>query len=88
MRNHPLTTVVLATGLIAGSATLAPAQTNTTTAAPTTTTTPAVTARDNDDGFDLGWLGLIGLLGLAGLGGRRRAVETVSGVHTTSSSRP
>lgn len=24
-------------------------------------------ARDDDDGFDYGWLGLIGLLGLAGL---------------------
>lgn len=87
MRQQSLTALVLAAGLFAGSATLAEAQTNTTTAAPTTTTTPAVAVRDDDDGFDLGWLGLIGLLGLAGLSGRRRNVDTIRTGHTTGTNR-
>ncbi len=60
--------------------------TATTTTTPTTTSSPALagntadTTRNNDRGFDWGWLGLIGLAGLAGL---RRRDQPVVGTSST-----
>lgn len=48
----------------------------TTTPAATNDTAAQAQARDDDDGFDLGWLGLLGLIGLAGLRGRHRDDRT------------
>jgi len=76
--------------LLGGSAGGAFAQTSGTGGS--NTTAPAATSgqttnRDNDRGWDWGWLGLIGLAGLAGLMRRDRTYpETThrSGVGTTS----
>ncbi len=60
--------------------------TATTTTTPTATSSPALagntadTTRNNDRGFDWGWLGLIGLAGLAGL---RRRDQPVVGTSST-----
>ena len=53
--------------------------------APATSSAPAAN-RDNDRGFDWGWLGLLGLIGLAGLMRRDRTNPNVQhrpGVGTT-----
>jgi hypothetical protein len=44
----------------------------------------ATTARDDDRGFDMGWLGLIGLAGLAGLLPRDRRGRHTGATHTTA----
>jgi len=78
--------------LFSGSAGVAVAQTGGT---PSTTTSGAAnsapaTNRDNDRGFDWGWLGLIGLVGLAGLMRRDRApydTRQSAGMGTTTTAR-
>lgn len=66
-----LKTATLAAALFVAPASLAVAQTTTTTPG---ATTGSVTADRDEGGFDLGWLGLIGLLGLAGLRRPKAAV--------------
>jgi hypothetical protein len=85
MNLRPFKTSLLAASLVLGLGGAAFAQTTTTgtTAAPATNANTAGAAPRNDDrGFDWGWLGLIGLAGLAGLNrrDRPRAVETQSSV--------
>jgi len=68
-------TTLLAASLVMGLGGAASAQTTTTgtTTAPATSANMAGAASRNDDrGFDWGWLGLIGLAGLAGLNRRDR----------------
>ncbi len=77
-------TTLLAASLVMGLGGAASAQTTTTgtTAAPATNANTVGTAPRNDDrGFDWGWLGLIGLAGLAGL--NRRDRTHVAGTQST-----
>ena len=75
--------------LIGGSAGGAIAQT-TGTGTNGAATSTAATNRDNDRGWDWGWLGLIGLVGLAGLMRRDRAsydAHNRAGMGTTTAAR-
>ena len=77
---HSLLVSALAVGL-AATVPLAPLAAQTTGDATTQTTTDD---RDDDGGFDMGWLGLLGLLGLMGLKRNKDHVH----VDTTTTRRP
>ncbi len=67
---------------LGGAASAQSTTTGTTTAPATNANTVGTAPRNDDRGFDWGWLGLIGLAGLAGLNrrDRPRVVETQSSV--------
>lgn len=76
----PLLVASVVMGL-GGAASAQSTTTGTTTAPATNANTVGTAPRNDDRGFDWGWLGLIGLAGLAGL--NRRDRTPVAGTQST-----